>query len=110
MRVFFMARNVFIRTETRHWVSVENSHALQRLEINFCGVRIRALIGSMRADDELRFGTASDVRLKNFVWIEKIRNNHRELGKKILKVLIENSVACKETGERSRFDGFHRVS
>src|SRR2546422_838061 len=67
------------------------------------------LIGPMWRGDELRFRCASDVLLEDAVGIVEIGNDYCELGKVSLERLVELAMASEEAGERSRFDGTHRV-
>src|SRR5438093_9613243 len=72
-------------------------------------MQCRQLIGPMWRGDELRFRCAADVLLKDAVGVVEVGNDYCELGKVSLERLVELAMASEEAGERSRFDGTHRV-
>src|SRR5436190_8619292 len=75
--------------EMRDGIGIKDRKALQRFEEHLCRMDVRAFVRPVRAGEELRFGDASDIFLKNAVRVVQIRNNYGKRGEKVGERRIE---------------------
>src|SRR5688572_4827747 len=84
------------RLDLRNRIRVKNGEPLERLQKNIRGMNTLRFIRPMRSGKELRFGTAGDVLLKNFVRIIKVR--HDDV--KCAEVFAQGGIQCATSGEK----------
>ncbi len=86
--------------QARDGIGIEDRQPLQRGEEDLGRVKRLALVGTMRANDELAAATLAHIRLKDFVGIVKIRDNDRESLEVTLQTGVKRRVGREETGQR----------